>query len=249
LWVVNRALELLARSGDPASVKIAEKMNKPACRGGDKGWETGLWDGDGPGLVDADRMGSHFFNAAGLGADGKPTKTVTYAAAHVKRLGSSDNAFKNALEQLAKVTDLDKADSCYALGLALHYATDLTQPMHASSMSTLEVPMGLHPVWESYVPVIQNRFPAKTWDRRWQDQSAQNVLQSLAVKSNSWTPKLMAAIDTHRIPICTYLAFAGAIYTGRCWRGDAKVDAITGQILDDAYQSTASLLRAALKGL
>ncbi len=247
LWVVNRALDLLAKSGDPVAVKIAARMNKASCRGGDKGWESGLWDGDGPGLVDSDRMGSHFYNGAGLNASGKATKTVTYAAAELTRRGSTDNALKNALDQIAKVTDLDKADSCYALGLALHYATDLTQPMHATSMSTLELPMGLHPVWESYVPVIQTRFPAKSWDKRWAGKSARDVLHNVSVKANSWTPKLLAAIDTNRIPICTYLAFAGAIFTGRCWRGDGKVDTITGDILDDAYQSTASFLRAAVK--
>jgi phospholipase C len=246
LLVVNRALELMARSGDATAAGIAAKLQKPSCRGGAKGWETGLWDGDGPGLVDSDKMGSHFYNASGLDKDGKKTSVVTYSMAELKRGGSSDNALKNALDQLAKVTDLGKADSCYALGLALHYATDLTQPMHASSMSTLEIPLGLHPVWESYVPTIQDRFPAKTWDKRWAGKSPREVLQATSVKSNAWTKPLLSAIDTNKIPICTYLAFAGAIYTGHCWRGDTKVDAVTGQILDDAYQSTASFLWAGL---
>jgi phospholipase C len=247
LWVVDRALDLLAKSGDPKAAAIATKMRAPGCKGGDKGWEEGLWDGDGPGLVDSDKMGSHFFNAAGKDAAGKPTKTVTYAMAELKRGGHSDNAHANALAQIEKVKDLSQADSCYALGLALHYATDLTQPMHASAMSTLELPMGLHPVWESYLPTIQTRFPAGSWDKRFLDKSTGDALSAIAVKSNGWTPKLLAAIDTNKIPICTYLAFAGAIYTGRCWRNDPKVDAVSGQILEDAYQSTASFLYVGLK--
>lgn len=243
LWVVNRALKMLARSGDATAVRVAAAMNKAACRGK---WETGLWDGDGPGLVDSEKLGSHFYNAAGKDSGGKATRLVTYNAAQMARAGSSDNALKRATDQLAKVRALSSADSCYAIGLALHYATDLTQPMHAASMSSMDMPLGLHPTWESYVPVIQARFKAGRWDKRWRGKSARDVIVAAAVKSNGWTPALLRLVDAHKLPICTYLAFSGAVYTGRCWRGDPKVDRITGEILADATQSTASFLHAAL---
>ena len=87
LFVVNRALDLLAKSDDQRARTIAQVMNKPEVR---KEWEQGLWDGDDSDHSDAGsvlRSGSHFYNGAGKDYFGNATKITTY-----EMLGSDANA-------------------------------------------------------------------------------------------------------------------------------------------------------------
>jgi hypothetical protein len=56
---------------------------------------------------------------------------------------------------------------------------------------------------------------------------------------------LYAAAKPLRIPTCTYNVRGATPYTDHCWRGDRGIDAQLGPVLRDAYQSTASYVRAA----
>jgi phospholipase C len=187
-------------------------------------------------------MGSHFYNGAGRDWFGKPTAVTTYALAQTTVKNKSGDARSNARKRVEQVKSLSQPDSCYQLGLALHYATDSTQPMHTSGLAATDYSINLHPVWESYVPVIQTRFPAAGWDKRFVNLSPDETVHQIAVRSNGFAKKLVEVVDPHKLPICTYEPVTGILYTGRCFRNEANVDAVTGEILRDAYQSAASFL-------
>src|SRR6185503_3332441 len=87
------------------------------------------------------------------------------------------------------------AAGCYELGLALHYMTDITQPMHAASFSGVSSPLWLHPYFEAYVPFVQNKFPADgSWNERWKGESADDTFHKAAVQSNALAPALMKSL-------------------------------------------------------
>ena len=257
LWVVNRAIDLLAYSDDPLAKQIAALMNTPAVR---TQWEQGLWDGDDDTYKDGaslTKLGTHFYNAAGKDYFGNATTLTTYefigydSTATVQ--GNNPNARDMAKSFLGKVTlaglqSADPSASAHALGLVLHYASDMTQPMHTSSFSALSVPLMLHPYYEFYVPSIQARYPASAdWDKRWLGQSADATFVSMSAKSNGYAKDLMDKLHIDGgSGICTIPNVEGiGPYTGYCFTGDPDVDAVTGQILTDGYQSMASFIYAA----
>ena len=76
--------------------------------------------------------------------------------------------------------------AAYELGLALHYVSDMTQPMHSSSFAATQIPLSLHPVFEDYVPSVQGRFPARgAWDGRYRKDNADQAFVELARKGRS----------------------------------------------------------------
>ena len=260
LWIVEQALDLLSRSGDPGAAAFVAAMN--ANR---NDWQQGVWDGDAPSYVDYNGLGednhqgTHFYNAAGKDRKGDATSIVTY-------YGADDNSFdctnsrECAAVQLAYVAGRNLGDvvpqtsktAAYHLGLALHYMTDATQPMHTSGWYGASIPINGHPQWEYSVPYIQDRFPASSlsWDRRWIGGGASgapdSVFYEAALKSNGFAPRLSDALHVDGgAGVATIEAFNGiGPYTGFNFYNDPDVDALTGEILRDAYQSTASYLYA-----
>jgi hypothetical protein len=250
LFVVRGGLALLSSSTDPIAKKAYTTMTTEPCK---SAWEQGLWDADDPNgnLLDNPSDphkggGTHFYNAGGKDAWGKPTGTVTYMMAGVQ-VNFKGNARTNAKTHLLEAGDLNKsatADQCHALGLALHFETDMTQPMHATSFSALDIPTMLHAALEEYVPTIQSRYPPTgTWDQRWKGMNADNVLYQTSLKSGQIAPAFMKPMD-YKGTICTMNPETGAVYTGMCFVGQADVDAAIGVVLGQAYQDTASYIYA-----
>ncbi len=247
LWVVNRAIDLLASSGDAAAVKISNKLRSGTCLAQ---WQGGLWDADDGELSEqGGNYGGHFYNAAGKDFTGNATTVVTYMAGTAEKTGHG-NARTNANAALQKAGKVSTDAECYQLGLALHFLTDLTQPMHSSSFSALQVPLMLHPAFEDYVGNIQSRFPVTNvkWDKRWITLSPDAVAQQTALRGNTWAPKLADALK-YTGTLCTMTSEPGITYTGRCFVNDPGVITRTGEILQDAYQDTASYLYVALKDI
>jgi hypothetical protein len=259
LWVVNRGLDLLAKSSDPVAVTAVKKMGESACKAQ---WQRGLYDGDEPALADNpttlnSTAGTHFYNPTHKDAFGNQTGTMTYLVAgvdvstgglqgrsnlnarqsadiHIKKLPSSDPT----------ATDPTAKEGCYELGLALHYMTDMTQPMHTSSFSGVSSPQWLHPYFETYVPFVQNRFPANgSWSERWKGESPDDSFYQAAVQSGGLAPALMKSL-TASGKQCTIdgIDVAPFPYVGYCFINDPNVDAQIGIVLQDGYQSTASYI-------
>lgn len=248
-WVVNRALDLLQRSQDPTAVRTAATMNTPGCR---VEWENGLWDTDDGDFADSPgkAMGTHFYNGAGKDAEGNAITTVTYMYFGTEQ-NSKGNARTNTKDLIDALTSLpfstpEKAD-CYKIGRALHYLTDITQPMHATSFSGGSVPLMLHPVLEEYWGTIQARYPPiAAWDRRWDNLTPDALFHEAAVKSATLAPPLMRTLG-YGGTLCTMTPESGITYTGYCFLGDPAVDNQLGAILRDGYQTTASFLYSVLK--
>jgi hypothetical protein len=82
LWVVNRAIDLLAKSDDPIARKVVARMNKKGPKACRAQWESGLWDTDDGFLAEnfgsSQRLGTHFYNPTGVDAWGQPTEIRTY---------------------------------------------------------------------------------------------------------------------------------------------------------------------------
>ncbi len=243
LYIVNRALELLARDFDPITRKIAAAMNEPGCR---EQWEQGLWDADDSALADSPAnlklIGSHFFNANRRSIAGTEVG-FTYPAAEDELLFTGLNAATETSKHFSNVKNLTDSASCHELGLMLHYVTDTTQPMHASGISALEFPLNLHPVWESFVPVIQAEAPAKEWDHRF---GLVDPLRDISKTSFNFIMPLLNAV-ARSSGTCTHHLPGSILYTGPCFRGSPEVRALTLAILNDAYQSTASFLSLVLR--
>jgi len=249
LWIVNRALELLEKSGDPGARVWAAQLRQKEIR---EAWENGLWDGDDGDHADgvSVRSGSHFYNGAGKDWRGNnyPFTTFVIAGFDANRTlqGHNRNGRENAAHYLSSVAGPLDTAKAYNLGLALHYMTDATQPMHTSGFDGSAIPINLHPQYEYYVPYIQARFPTTnmTWDQRWPRQDPDEVVHLAAVRSNGYAVRLLGALHyTGDAGIVTIQGFNGVgPYTGYNFCNDPNVDALTGEILRDAYQSTASYL-------
>lgn len=48
----------------------------------------------------------------------------------------------------------------YKLGLAIHYYTDISQPMHANNFTAISYPPGYHCAYENYVDTIKHNYQA-----------------------------------------------------------------------------------------
>ena len=275
LYVVLNALSILQRaSGDAVAQAAYARMMAPSCR---KEWEQGLWDGDGDTFIDSpggNTGGTHFYNGGGKDEQGNPTSVKTYTFLG-KEQNKSGNARDNAKSHLTAAGSLQTDAQCHELGLALHYMTDMTMPMHATGFSGGGLPLYLHPTFESYVPFVQGNYPAEApWDQRWKGQAPDNVLDQASIRSGSLAPALMKTM-AYDGTICTMTAEthgAGAIaagagaglllgpggaiaggviasgaYTGTCFVNDPNVNAHIGIALRDGYQSTASYVHAAFR--
>ncbi len=268
LWVVNQALDLLHKE-DPSGLTplgafVNELRKSKTVR---QQWEQGLWDGDTPAYADADgHQGTHFYNAAKKDRSGAFTPFDTYFPAVDNKFGCK-NARACAAAQLKNVAGFrlgetnpqTKQTAAYHLGLALHYMTDATQPMHTSGWSGADIPTNGHPQWEYYVPQIQHKFTVDGQNRNprfldWQAQgldldNPNNVFHQAALKSNGFAPRLAGALNVDGgAGIVTIQGFNGiGPYTGYNFYNDDAVDALTGEILQDAYQSTAAYLAAVWK--
>ncbi len=254
LWVINRGLDLLKKSTDPIAKKAVKRMNTASCR---TKWEQGLWDGDGDELKDvptSSRRGSHFYNGAGKDAWGKPSSVKTYFLAGVDVTANVDGTFQpNAREsanaRINRINNINSDDGCYQLGLALHYLSDMTQPMHSTGFSGVSIPTMLHPMFEFYVPSVQARYPApRVWDERWKGLSPDVTFHNAAVKSSSLSPDLMKSLEWDGT-ICTMSYSSDITYTGFCFIRVPKVDKQIGKVLTDGYQSAASYIYNVFKSI
>ncbi len=192
---------------------------------------------------------------------GGETRHVTYSGKvfnTTKRGTARDHAHENleaigGHDKASRIAALTNKVACRHLGLALHYMTDMTQPMHSSSFSALQVSPGvkvsgstiaLHGAFEYYAPVVQAKYTSKDkhWDGRMRTMPADDAFQDAAVRGNEHAKGLWAVLTAKTKPTCKF-SFGDLVdYNGYCFAGDKAVDDYIGVLLEDAFQSTAGFL-------
>lgn len=230
LFIANHAVALLGQHGEPRAQRAYAWMTSSSCA---NRWRQGLDDADHKvGYNNWFTWKSHFYD---------PSTGTNY-------LGSTHPvAYDEALEHLAtarsRLAAGDAYKGCYELGLALHYATDMTQPMHAANYAATDWPLNLHSHLEDRAVAVQNAFVVSSWSGV-PTGSVGQVLSQLAWTSNGEWPGMWWALASAYGSRCGDIDDQWFDSTG-CWEGDAGVDAAIGAALRQAQTDTAAFLYAA----
>ena len=246
LWIVNRAVDLLAARGDAQAAAAVALLDAADCR---PSWHQGLADADfkgkyNGGLFDVAVGGStallvlsgatwasHFYDPdTGLNYKGQKTPT----------------AYDQALAHLANARaalPTNRPNGCYELGLSLHYFTDITQPMHSSNYTAKDWPLELHSDFESYAMGVQARYVAGAWAGPTSGDASAQLLAAAHASKPHW-PTLKAAVTAaYAARGCGKFSSYFTDHTS-CWTNDAAVDTELGVELVAAEKATASYLFA-----
>jgi phospholipase C len=231
LWIVNRATAILGKHPDlPRAARAYARLTSSACSAR---WRQGLDDADHKvSYNNWYTYKSHFFD---------PSTGTNY-------LGDDDPiAYDEALSHLAtarsRLAANDVYKGCYELGLALHYATDILQPMHAANFAATDRPLMLHSHLEDRAAEVQNQFVVADWTGA-PSGTVGATLASLAWASNAQWPATWNAIANAYASRCDEIGDYYRDHTD-CWSGDAGVDAVIGTALRKAQMGTAAFLYAA----
>jgi hypothetical protein len=244
LWIVNRAIDLLRAQGADANAAGAVAwLNRADCL---PSWHQGLLDADfkaayndgrsdlpiGASTVQIALAGttwaSHFWD---------PDTNENYEG-QTSPTGRTRITDQLANFHAAQASNVPSA--CYALGLALHYFTDLTQPMHASNYTAKDWPLELHSNWESYA--MQKQAAYVTTEFTVPTLTLDALVNSVAHTSKSYWPQIEGAIATaYGAAKCSKFSSYYLDHTS-CWEGNASVDAWIGVALQSAQSETAQFL-------
>ena len=263
LWIVNRGIDLLAKHADelPIAKRAVELLNTPSCR---SNWQQGLLDADFKAVYNNGRSDlqlnasdvevalsgatweSHFYDAdTGKNYKGATSPTaLTEAESHIQR----------SMEDGGRLA-ADNAKSCYELGLAFHYFTDLTQPMHASNFTAVDRPAKLHSNLEGYALEIQDRFPLADWSGAPSGEVHDFIVKTAKDSKALFAPGVKAVVNAYNRNkwahgvLCRDIEVDPLRFIERqhvdykvCWAGDAEVDAAVGNSLHAAQDHTAEFI-------
>lgn len=260
LWMVNRAIDLVAKRRGRTARATTALMRDSEC---EPVWQQGLIDADylkeyNSGRADIMPLAS-IFRIAIAGASWEahffdPEKNANYN-------GNGDTAYTRALQYAADAAALlscdEEADcaelrsqfrfegssfetACYAIGLSLHYTTDITQPMHSANFTAKDFPIQQHSHLEQYAMRIQDRFAPEYFNRS--GATLDEVLMDGAWQAKAQWPRMSLAIkEAYQrngcFPMRLYL-FDDA----KCWEDDEAVDAVIGEALSSGVRVTADAL-------
>jgi hypothetical protein len=162
LWIVSTALNMISANGlaaDPKQANLVALLMDGTSECGAQ-MRQGLYDADylpeyNDGIdTDQDEISmlyqawqkggwkSHFYDpSTGQNYEGGTSPTaLTQATAH----------WNNSVQEASAAGGVTSG-ACYELGLALHYMTDVTQPMHATNFTNESFPLGCHSDYEGWV--------------------------------------------------------------------------------------------------
>jgi hypothetical protein len=232
LWIVDHAEAILRKHPTLTRASRAYTwLSNAACS---ERWRQGLEDAD-------DKVSynnwwtfkSHFYD---------PSTGTNYLG------GTSPVAYNEALSHLAAAkTGLSKGDvknGCYELGLALHYATDITAPQHAANFAATDKPIQLHSHLEDRASEVQSQFVVLDWSAAPTD-TVNTVLTNTAWASHDLWPSVWTALANAYRARCNDDIDDYTLDHTSCWQGDAGVDAQIGVALRQAQTTTAAFLYAA----
>jgi hypothetical protein len=201
LWLVERALDVLAKHPDDARACSAiALLDDEGCKGR---WRQGLFDADyrheyndgssdlepGSSLAAIVFSGaswkSHFYDPdTGENWQGERTPTgLTESMAH--------------LRMARALLRGDKPTACYELGLALHFVTDLTHPMHAANFTNVDRPRRLHGNVEAWSMEVQDGYALDDWSGAPSGGIEAFVIGAARASKRQWAPMWEAIADAY----------------------------------------------------
>jgi len=260
LWIVNRSLDLLEEHDDPHARAVTALMRGPTCQAG---WQQGLIDADYIGEYNGGRSnlrpGDGTLSIALSGASWQAHFYDPDTGQNYK--GGSDTAYPRALEYFDDALELlacdgasscavtrarfrfagdDVQKGCYALGLALHFVTDISQPMHTALFTATDYPIKQHSHVEEYAMTIQHRYELAGWAPSYGLTS--DILHDGAIASKALWPSMKASLahayEEHR---CWPMRRYWFDHT-ECWEGDSGVDEGIGAALRLGQQLASDIL-------
>ncbi len=239
LFVVNRAVGLLEHSmSDSRARSIGRLLNVPTCR---QRWQEGLLEADtNANYNNSWTWKSHFFD---------PESGKNYSLNDVVFPGRSlptarTAAATHVAQATARFRQGDIGQGCYELGLAMHYFTDLTQPMHAANFSALDVPKYLHSNYESYAQDVQGSLviaPQRQFNAALPPDIV--LFETAQASRNRWRDGLWPAFRQAYAEKCSSIdQFSDD--DASCWRTSTQIEQLTASILSDAVTAAARYLYA-----
>jgi len=254
LWLVERALDILAKHPGHARAAAAHALlEDPTCK---PHWRQGLFDADyRHEFNDGDSDLTPGASLAAIAWSGATWKSHFYDPDTQRNWKgeTSPTALTQALAHHATARSLvarDKPRACYALGLSLHYLTDLTQPMHAAGFTAVSRPRGLHSNLEHWSMDIQSGFVRQDWSAEPRGDLRSFIVAVARGSKHQWSAMWNAVADAYDAspnPIrCGSLRddsilVAQQIDRPSCWQG-AGVRAQVGASLGRAQDLTAQYL-------
>lgn len=226
LWLVNRALDILAKhqnvGAEPhalANNLYLDIIQDPTCRGR---WQQGLYDADEISPYKDYGWAFHFYD---------PTTGENYFGDRDSTALTSTLVHQENFLWRSSVGDMFGA--CYELGLSLHFMTDITQPMHASNYTWMNWPVAFHTDYEEYVMTIQSAHVRADWSGYPTFATKNTVVTSAAVASHALFPSLFAltSCQNENVYLDSY-----------CWKTGSWVNDVTDQILSAAQDWTAKYI-------
>jgi len=234
LYVVNRAAQLVATCTNPSFQTFVQQQIQPMV-GKDqagafrRGLCQGLYDADfksdynNPNWLGQPTWKSHFYDAS-TGQNYMHETTPTALSNGVAFLQQS-------LTTLHSTGDLYNGG--YFLGLALHYFTDLTQPMHAANYHYLSsFPFGYHTDFEAYTMSVQATVTQPTVTG-FQAGSVNDITALYQTTAATFKQKYFSPVEQAHM-------YASWKWSPATWQ--AAVLPLLPRILNDAVSATAQLL-------
>lgn len=196
LWIVNRAARLAAQQG-AAGVKVRDLIGPDVHQAG-----TPFHNGVCQGLYDADFKApynnlipsigqatykSHFYNPA--------TATNWCGETAPTALTEGQRFFHEAIRKAGALDPTANYQAGYALGLALHYFTDTTQPMHASNYTAINRPFKFHVHFEEWMMANQAKLPVNPTYSPPSSTDPGDLIKATATRSNRHFRQVWRAVD------------------------------------------------------
>lgn len=221
LWLFNQAEKILAKDVTGAQLDLVRELKNY-----NKEIAQGIFDADHKNpYYDKNTFLSHFYN---------PKTHKTYIPGFPNAKDTGTKYFNISVEEYQ---DGNFEKAFYNLGLAIHYYTDVSQPMHANNFTALSHPVGYHCAYENYVDTFKQIFQASAEsEAKWFcTDDVSEWYHENAKRAQADYPKIVNAIIKK-----SYIQGLSDSQKSRTWK--KAVRAATGKRLRDSQETLAGFL-------